>query len=119
MNKRPLSVTIIGCLFAAAALVRLAVHLTEFKVQHPSQYDILWIALIHIVAILAGVYMLRGSKWARWFYVDSDRISHYPQRSPLAVQVDRTRSAIGGVWVFLLRHNATQYFRSGRAEASS
>ncbi len=119
MNKRPLSVTIIGCLFAAAALVRLAVHLTEFKVQHPSQYDILWIALIHIVAILAGVYMLRGSKWARWVYVDSDRISHYPQRSPLAVQVDRTRSALGGVWVFLLRHDATQYFRSGRTEASS
>ena len=30
------------------------------------QHDSLWIALTEILAIVAGVFMLRGQDWARW-----------------------------------------------------
>ncbi len=66
MPKRPLSVTIIACLFAAAGLMGIVYHLKEFKPQHPFQYEIVWITLVRLLAVVAGVYMLLGKNWARW-----------------------------------------------------
>jgi hypothetical protein len=66
MNKRPLSITVISLVFAAAGAIGLAYHLIEFKVQHPFQYDIVWVSLVRLTAIVCGVFMLRGSNWARW-----------------------------------------------------
>ena len=66
MNNRPRSVTVISCVFAAAGVIGLAYHLTEFKVLHPFQYGIVWVVLVRLMAIICGVYMFRGSNWARW-----------------------------------------------------
>lgn len=66
MNERPLSVTIISCVFIAAGVIGLVYHLAEFKLQHPFQYDVVWVALLRLLAIVCGVFMLRGSNWARW-----------------------------------------------------
>ena len=65
MNKRPLSVTIIGCIFVAAGVIGFAYHVTEFK-RRPFEYDILWVSLLRLLAILGGVFVLRGNNWARW-----------------------------------------------------
>jgi predicted cobalt transporter CbtA len=66
MNQRPLSITIISCIFIAAAALGLAHHLVEFKLQHPFQYDVVWAGLVGLTAIVCGVFMFRGSNWARW-----------------------------------------------------
>ena len=66
MNKRPPSVTVLGSLLTAAGVIGLAYHLTDFKAQHPFQYDIVWVSLVRLIAIVCGVFMLRGSNWARW-----------------------------------------------------
>src|SRR5262245_30700352 len=66
MNKRPLAVTLISGLFVAAGLVGLVYHATEFKIQQPFDYDLLWIALVRLLAIVCGVFVFRGSNWARW-----------------------------------------------------
>lgn len=66
MNKRPLAVTIVGLLYILVGVGGGAYHLIGFKMQHPFQFDILWAEGAELVAILCGVYMLRGHNWARW-----------------------------------------------------
>ena len=67
MNKRPHSVTAIGCIFIVAGVIGLAYHGAEFKAQRPFVYDSVWVLLVRVLAILGGVFLLRGSDWARWF----------------------------------------------------
>ena len=69
MNKRPLSVTVIGCIFVAAGVIGFAYHVTEFKTQRPFEYDIVWVCLLRLLAILGGVFVLRGHNWARWLLI--------------------------------------------------
>jgi hypothetical protein len=63
LDKRPLSVTILGCLYMGVGTIGFANHFTEFLAF---QYDGLWVELIEILAILCGAFMLRGHNWARW-----------------------------------------------------
>jgi hypothetical protein len=67
MNKRPRSVTAIGCIFIAAGVIGLTYHGAEFKAQLPFDNGIVWVLLVRLLAILGGVFLLRGSDWARWF----------------------------------------------------
>ena len=85
MNKRPLSITVISWLFVAAGVIGLAYHATEFKADRPFQYDVVWVCLVRLLAILCGVFMLRGSNWARLASACLDRLSRHPQRLSLGV----------------------------------
>jgi hypothetical protein len=66
MNQRPLSVTIISLVLIATGAIGLGFHLTGFRAQNPFQYDVVWTALVCLIAIVCGVYLLRASNWARW-----------------------------------------------------
>jgi len=66
MNKRPVAVTILGWLLMVVGLVGLAYHAKEIDLRHPLQNDTLWVELVRVLAIVAGVFMLRGQNWARW-----------------------------------------------------
>ena len=66
MIKRPLSVTIIGCLFVAAGTVGLVYHAREFTTDRPLQYGLLLVCLLRLLAIVCGAFLLRGHNWARW-----------------------------------------------------
>ena len=66
MNKRPISVTVIGCIFIAAGVIGFVYHVSEFKAQRPFQYDLVLVSLVRLLAILGGVFVLRGKNWARW-----------------------------------------------------
>jgi len=59
MNKRPRSIIVIGCLFIAVGVVGLA-YATEFKADRPFQYNVVWVCFVRFLAILGGVFMLRG-----------------------------------------------------------
>ncbi len=65
MHRRPLSVAIIGCLFIIAGAGGLALHAAGLR-QHPFQSDAIWIEGVSLLAVLAGVFLLRGRAWARW-----------------------------------------------------
>jgi len=69
MRKRPHSITIIGWLFLVAGIVGLAYHATEFKAQRPFDYELVWVCFVRLLAILCGVFILRGSNWSRWLLV--------------------------------------------------
>jgi hypothetical protein len=66
MSQRPRSITVIGWLFVAAGAVGLVYHATEFDAQHPFAYDVLWVCGVRLLAILCGIFLLRGRNGARW-----------------------------------------------------
>jgi hypothetical protein len=66
MKRRPLSVTVISYLFIAAGAIGFAYHLTEFKARGRFDYDLALVCFVRLLAILSGVFMLRGRNWARW-----------------------------------------------------
>ncbi|HYT60889.1 MAG TPA: hypothetical protein VEL06_12005 [Haliangiales bacterium] len=69
MNKRPRSITVISWLFVATGVIGLAYHATEFKAERPFEVDLVWVCFVRLLAILCGVFMLRGSNRARWLLV--------------------------------------------------
>ncbi len=118
MNKRPLAVTIISCVYIVTGVVGLAYHLSQFKVQHPFEYDIVWIVLVELAAIASGAFMLRGRNWARWlaiawiaFHVGLSIFHPWPElviHSLLFIVIA----------YFLLNRQAKEYFQDTTIEQS-
>jgi hypothetical protein len=112
-NTRPLSVTIIGWMYIAVGAIGFAYHSTEFS-RRPFQYEIVWIELIRLLAVVSGVYMLRGHNWARWLalaWIGAHVIlSAFNSLSQLAIHV--VFFAI--LTFFLTRSTANHYYRAVR-----
>ena len=66
MIKRPVSITLLAVLLIATGFLGLVYHARDINLQHPVQNDTLWVELIRVLAIVAGIFMLRGHNWARW-----------------------------------------------------
>jgi hypothetical protein len=65
MNKRPLSVTIVGCVYIVTGAIGFAYHFHDLLLR-PFPPDSLWIALVRLLAIVAGAFLLCGRNWSRW-----------------------------------------------------
>jgi len=66
MNKRPLPVIIISCLFVTAGIFGFVYHAAEFNAEGPFEYELVWVLFIRVLAIVGGVFTFRGDDWARW-----------------------------------------------------
>ena len=66
MKKCPLAVTILSCLLILAGAVGLVYHLSDLSSAKPFKYELIWISLLRLLAIISGVFMLAGRNWARW-----------------------------------------------------
>jgi hypothetical protein len=62
-NKRPISVTILSCVYLAVGAIGFAYHFRELL---SLQQDIVWAELTEFLAIVCGAFMLLGHNWARW-----------------------------------------------------
>jgi len=62
MIRRPLSVTVISLLFIAVGSIGLINQLTKLRFE----YHRVWLGVVQLLAIVAGLFMLRGRNWARW-----------------------------------------------------
>ena len=58
MSKRPSSVTIIAWFFMSMGVVGLAYHATELRPQHPFESDLVWAAVVRLLAVLGGAFVL-------------------------------------------------------------
>ena len=65
MSKIPLSIIVIGCLFAVAGTVGLAYHATEFATK-PFDIEVIGVCFVRFLAVLGGLFLFRGRNWARW-----------------------------------------------------
>ena len=66
MKNRPLSVTILGWLFIVVGAIGFVYHASELTGGHGSRFYVIWVCLLRLIAILSGVFLLRGRNWARW-----------------------------------------------------
>jgi len=108
---RPLSVTIIGWLFIGAGTVGVAYHGSELDLNHPFQKDLIWVLFIRLLAIVSGVFLLRGNNWARWLLVVwiGYHVILSGFHSLLQLIVHGLLLAV--VAYFLLRKQTSEYFR--------
>ena len=111
MRRRPLSITIIGWLFVGAGMIGLVYHATEFKTQRPVEYELIWVCIVRLLAILSGVFLLRGSNWARWLLLVwlayHVILSAFHSLFELAMH----GLLLGVIAYFLFRPQASAYFR--------
>ena len=66
MRKRPITILILGCVYMATGALGIAFHLEDFWSPRLLQDGLIWIALVRLLAVVCGAFMLRGADWARW-----------------------------------------------------
>lgn len=125
MNKRPLALTIIGWLFIVTGGIGLVYHVTEIDLQH--QFPVhqepfdwpMWICFVRFLAVLGGVFLLKGFNWARWLLVAWMAfhivISALHSLSELMVH----SLLFGVILYFIFRPRSAAYFGSKNEEAGS
>jgi hypothetical protein len=118
MSKRPLPVIIISVVYIAAGAGGLFRHIAE-SLERPFEFDIIWISLVGLIAVAAGVWMLRGRDWARWlalawmaFHVV---LSAFHSMSQVAIHA----VFLALIAYFLFRGSAARYFRGQERPAGA
>jgi hypothetical protein len=111
--KRPLSVTILSCVYLAVGVIGFAAHFRELLAGHQ---DAVAMEVTELVAIVCGAFLLRGHNWARWlavvwiaFHVVLSAFHAIPELAVHAV------FCVVIVWL-LFRPEAARYFRGARME---
>jgi hypothetical protein len=112
--KRPLSVTIVGWFFILAGAVGFAYHLSALSMQDPFSDDSLWILLVRALAIVGGIFCLRGRNAGRWllvawmaYHVVLSYFHSFPEMAMHAI-------LLAVIIVALFHTVASFYFRRGR-----
>lgn len=65
-RKRPISITILAWLYIVVGALGTAAHYADFRTHKPVLNEIVWITVLGVAAIVAGVFMRDGRNWARW-----------------------------------------------------
>jgi hypothetical protein len=69
VNRPPASVILIGVLFMATGLLGLVYHSSEFVQAVHVEPEFVWVAVVRLLAVIGGLFLLRGHNWARWLLV--------------------------------------------------
>lgn len=115
-SLRPISVTLLAWLYIAVGTITFISHFPEIHARNMFRYDGIWIEVVEILAIVCGVYLLRGRNWARWlaiawiaFHV---ALSAYGPARELVVH---SAFLVAFTWI-LFRPPAARYFRAAPIE---
>lgn len=113
--KRPLSVTILACVYLAVGVGGFAVHFRELLAGH---HDAVAMELTEFVAILCGAFLLRGHNWARWLAI-AWMAFHVVLSAFHAIPELAVHAVFCAVIAWLLfRPEAARYFRGARMEST-
>ncbi|ABF43007.1 conserved hypothetical protein [Candidatus Koribacter versatilis Ellin345] len=69
MKKRPISITIVSWVYIAAGCAGLIYHAPEWKTPSAEHWQIVWVSAVRLLAVVAGIAMLRGQNWSRWLTI--------------------------------------------------
>jgi uncharacterized membrane protein len=102
-------VTIIGCIFIAVGVVGLVYHAGEIRTARPAEY--IPICFVRLLAVVGGVFLLRGHNWARWLLVAW--MAFHVALSVMHTPVELIMHAVLLVVIafFLFRPKVSAYFR--------
>lgn len=119
MSHRPRSVTLVSYLFIAAGLIGLGYHGLELSARRPLQVDLVWVLFVRLLAVVGGLFVLRGDDWARWLLLAW--LAYHVVLGALHSPSEAAAHAVllAGVAYVLLRAPASAYFRSGRGRAEA
>ena len=117
MIKRPISVTIVSWIYIVAGIGGIAAHITEFDLRHPFSNDAVLAVVVRLLAIVAGVFMLRGANWARWLAIAWIAF-HVVLSSFHSVPAAAMHALLLAVFAyFLCRRQANAYFHARGSES--
>jgi hypothetical protein len=105
-TKRPVSVSILSCLYIAVGTVGFAYYFPELMAH---QDDSLWIELTELLAIISGVFMLRGHNRARWLALVWMAF-HVAVSFPVYRQMAVHSAIFAGIAWVLFRPDVRRYF---------
>lgn len=113
--KPPPSVTVTSLIFIIAGAMGLVYHAGELHRGGAFQYGVLLVLFIRLLAIVAGVFLLRGSNWARWLAVLW--LAFHVGLSALhsASEVLMHAGLLAVITYFLFRRASSAYFGGSRA----
>jgi len=69
MKTRPIPVLITAFVYILAGSVGLLYHGNEYAGQGFVQHELIWVLLIRVLAIICGIFLLKGANWARWLAI--------------------------------------------------
>jgi hypothetical protein len=69
MKKRPIGVIVVAALFLLAGAGGLIGDGQHVRTLSANDYETVWIALVHVLAIVAAVFLFRAENWARWLAI--------------------------------------------------
>lgn len=114
-KNRPFAITGVAWLYILIGVVAFSYHSPDLL---RLDRDAVLVEFTELLAVIAGIFMLRGHNWARWlalawttFHV---AITAFPPFHGLAVHILITA---GIAWI-LLRSDAREYFRGGHTGTS-
>ena len=106
LNKRPLSILILSCLYLAVGAGGFVFHFPHL-IALPREG--VWIELTEFLALLAGGFMLRGRNWARWLAL-TWMAFHVAISFPILSQIAVHSVFLALIAWVLFRTNANRYF---------
>jgi uncharacterized membrane protein len=109
-SKRPIGVLIVACLYIAVGGVGFVRHFPRPMVFHQ---DDVWVLLTELLAIIAGVFMLRGHNWARWLAI-AWMAFHVALSWPAVRELAVHTLILAAIAWLLFRTDARQYFARAR-----
>jgi hypothetical protein len=111
MKQRPLPVTVIAWVYIVVGVAGFASHVAEFGTSRIGRFDVIGVELIRLIAVVAGIYMLRAGNWARWLAVAwigfHVVLSAFHSRPEFAMHV----VICAGITWLLFRRDASVYFQ--------
>jgi hypothetical protein len=112
-EKIPVSVIAIACLYLAVGAIGFVFHFKEFRSQ-----DGVWIELTEFLAVVCGIFMLRGENWARWLAIAW--MSFHVALSAFGALRDLIVHGLflAAIAWLLFRPEAARHFRGARRNAS-
>ena len=117
MKKRPTAVTIISWLYIATGIVGIAYHAREFNPRHLFEGDAILALSVRALAIVSGIFMLRGNNWARWLALAWIGFHVILSAFHAVGELVMHAALLIVVAYFLFRPEAMRYFSAMRTEA--
>ena len=69
MKNRPIPVIIVSILFILTGCIGFSYHIKEFFEPNDKLYELIWVLLLRILAVVCGLLLFLRINWARWLAV--------------------------------------------------